>query len=121
MVGTVVKAKVGELEEEIREVFSRRLRKEMTVAVQEVVGKRRYLIRFQYWLDKDMPLNQLTIVVVRSEVEEEVEVREVEMVPEVSEELGCYHWVYIYLHFIDEYGIDKRGEQVGVDPDPDEE
>ena len=37
--------------------------------------------------------NQLTIVVVRSEVEEDIEVREVEMIPEVREELGCYHWV----------------------------
>ena len=34
MVGTVVEAKVGELEEEIREGFSRRFRKEMTGVVQ---------------------------------------------------------------------------------------
>ena len=46
MVGTVVKAKVGELEENLREVCSRRLRKEMSGVVQEVVGKRRYLVRF---------------------------------------------------------------------------
>ena len=39
--GTVVKAKLGELEEEIREGFSRKLRKEVTGLVQEVVGKRR--------------------------------------------------------------------------------
>ena len=52
MVGTVVKAKVGDLEEEIGEGFSRRLRKEMTGVVQEVVGKRSYSARFQYWLDK---------------------------------------------------------------------
>ena len=45
MVGTVVKAKVGELEMEIRDGFSRRLRKEMTGMVQEVGGKRRYLVR----------------------------------------------------------------------------
>ena len=32
--------------------------------------------------------NHLTIVVVRSEVEEETEVMEVEMIPEVVEELG---------------------------------
>ena len=44
--------------------------------------------------------NQLTIVVVRSEVEEEIGVREVDMIPEVRDELGCYHWVYIYQHFI---------------------
>ena len=43
------------------------------------------------------------------------------MIPEVREDLGCYHWVYINLHFIQEDGLDKRKEQVGVDPDPDEE
>ena len=35
--------------------------------------------------------NHLTIVVIRREVEEEVEVREVYMIPEVGEELGYYH------------------------------
>ena len=34
-----------------------------------------------------MSPNQLTIVVFRSEAEEEVEVREVDMIPEVCEEL----------------------------------
>ena len=47
MVGTVVKSKVGELEEEIREVFLRRLKKEMTGVVQEVVQERSYSVRFQ--------------------------------------------------------------------------
>ena len=57
IVGTVVKAKVGELEEEIGEGFSRRLRKEMTGVVQEVVGKRRYLVRSQYGLEKEIASN----------------------------------------------------------------
>ena len=35
-----------------------------------------------------MSTNQFTIVVVRGEVEEEIEVREVEMLPEVTEEFG---------------------------------
>ena len=43
------------------------------------------------------------------------------MIPEVLEELGCYHWFYIYLHLIKDDGVDKREEQVGVEPDPDEE
>ena len=68
MVRTVVNAKVGELEEDIREIFSRRLRKEITGVVQEVVGKRSYLVRFQYGLEKEMLSNQITIVVVRSEL-----------------------------------------------------
>ena len=84
IVGTVVKSNVGDLEEDIREGFSRRLWKEMTGMVQEVVGNRRYLLRFQYGLKKNMSSKQLTILVVRSEVEEEIEVKEVEMIPEVS-------------------------------------
>ena len=93
MVGTVVKAKVGDIEEEIREGFSGRLRKDMTGVVQGVVGKRRYLVSFQDRLEKDMSSNQLTIVVVMSEVDGDIEVREVEIIPEVREDLGCYHWV----------------------------
>ena len=50
-------------------------------------------MRFKDGLEKDMSPSQLTIVVVRSEAEKDIEVREVEMIPEVSEELGCYHWV----------------------------
>ena len=61
----------------------------MTGVSQEVVGKRRYLVRFNYGLDKEMSLNQLNIVVVRREVEEEIEVGEVEIISEVREELGC--------------------------------
>ena len=44
MVGTFVKAKVCDLEEDTREGFLRRLRKDMTGVVKEVVGKRRYLV-----------------------------------------------------------------------------
>ena len=43
------------------------------------------------------------------------------MIPEVREELGCYHWVYISLNFINEYGSDKREDKVGVETDTDEE
>ena len=64
-----MKSKVGDLEEDIREGFSRRLRKEMTGVVQEVVGKRRYSVRIQDGLEKEMSSNQLNIVAVRSEVD----------------------------------------------------
>ena len=92
----------------------------MTDVVKEVVGKRRYPMRFQDGLEKQMLSNQLTIVVARSEVEEEIEVREVEMIPEVREEFGSYHWVYISLHFIKEDGVEKREEQLGVKTYPDQ-
>ena len=103
-----MKAKVGELEEEIREGFLRGLRKEMNGVVQEVVGKRRYSVRFKNGLEKEILSKHLTVVFVRSEVEDEIEVREVDMIPDVRGYLGCYHWVYIYLNFIKYDGIHKR-------------
>ena len=57
----------------------------MTGIVQEVVGNRRYLLRFKDGLEKEMFQKQLTIVVVRSEVEEEIEVREMDIITEVRE------------------------------------
>ena len=42
-----MKAKLGDLEEDIREGFLRRSRKEMSGVMQEVVGKKRYSVRFQ--------------------------------------------------------------------------
>ena len=62
LVGTVVKEKVGELEDEVREVFSRRMRMDLTGVVQRVSGKRRFLAIFQDWCDKVMTLNQLRVV-----------------------------------------------------------
>ena len=47
--------------------------------------------------------------------------REIEIIPEVCDELGFYHWACIYLHFIKEDGIYRREQQVGVEPDPDNE
>ena len=47
MVGKVVKSKVSDMEEDLREVFSRKLNKDMTCVVQEVVGKKRYLVRLK--------------------------------------------------------------------------
>ena len=60
MVGTVVKAKIGELEEEVRVGSSRRMRKELTGVVQVVFGRRRFLVRFQNGCENNLSLNQLT-------------------------------------------------------------
>ena len=46
VLGTVVKAKIRELEEEVRIGSSRRMRKELTGVVQAISGKRRVLVRF---------------------------------------------------------------------------
>ena len=52
--GTVVKAKVGELDEEVREGNMRQLGKELTDVVQGVSGKKRFLVRFQDGFKKDL-------------------------------------------------------------------
>ena len=70
-----MKSKVVELEGDIREGDSRRLRNDMTVMVHEVGGKMRYLVMFQYGGEKDILLTLLNIVDVTSEVEEYIEVR----------------------------------------------
>ena len=46
MAGTAVKAKIGELEEEVRAGSSRRTRNELTGVAQCVLRRRRFLVRF---------------------------------------------------------------------------
>ena len=46
-VGSVVKAKVGELEKITREGRSRRIREKIVVCVQSVVGKKKFLVQFE--------------------------------------------------------------------------
>ena len=53
VVGTVVKAKIGELEEELRVGSSRRMRKDLTGVVQGVSGRRWFLVRFQIWCENN--------------------------------------------------------------------
>ena len=64
MVGTVVKANIGELEEESRAGCSRSMRKELAGLVQGVLRKKRFLVRFQYGCENNLSSNQLTIVIV---------------------------------------------------------
>ena len=60
--GTVVKVKVCDLKDEVRELFYRRLRKYLAVVVQGVYGKRRFLMRFQYGCENNIAYNQITIM-----------------------------------------------------------
>ena len=84
MVGAVVKAHIGELEEEVRAGFPRKMRKELTGVVQGISGKKRLLARFQDGCENNMSLNQLTIVIVEKIPEEKEP--EVFMNPEIPEE-----------------------------------
>ena len=75
MAGMVVKAKVGELEEEVRGIFLMWLRKNFTGVIQGVYGKKMFLVRFQDGCEKYLTLNKLTVIIVdKSPVEEESEV-----------------------------------------------
>ena len=70
VVGAVVKSEIGELEEEVRGGSSRRIRKELTGVMQGVLGRRRFLARFQNMCEKNLSSNQLTIVIAEKIPEE---------------------------------------------------
>ena len=85
MVGTVVKAKIGELEEEVRVGISIRTIKYLTGVVQGFsLGRRRFLVRFNNGCKNNMSSNQLTVVIVEN-ISEEKE-PEVSKISEISEE-----------------------------------
>ena len=64
MVGTVVKSKIDELEEEVRAGNLRRMRKEFTGVVKGVSWKQRFLVGFQYGCKKNLSSDQFTIMIV---------------------------------------------------------
>ena len=123
MVGTVVKAKIGELEEELSAVSSRRMRKELTGVVQGVLGSSSFLMRFQNGCENNLSLNQLTVVIVEKIPEEkEPEVSEIAEIPEEQVELekGYYCCFYIMLRFKKEVIVESQKDQADMEDDPDE-
>ena len=64
VVGTVVKSKIGELEEEVRAGISRRMIKDLNVVLQGLSGRRRFLVRFHNGCKNNLSSNQLTVVMV---------------------------------------------------------
>ena len=83
MVRTVVKSKIGELEEELRSGNSRRMKNELTDVVQGVLGRGRFLVRFIMGAKIICPRDQLTVVIVEKiPVEEEPEVSTIPEIPE---------------------------------------
>ena len=89
------------------------LRKGLTGVVQGVSRKRRFLARFQDGCDKDLTLNELTIMAV-----EKILVTEEDKVPTISVitnetidlEKGCYRGVYVFLNFKREDRVDGDEE-----------
>ena len=83
MMGMVVKAKVGELEEEVSEGLSRQSMKECTGGFQGVSRKKSFLVRFQSWFKNYLASNQLTVLIVdKSPLEEEPEVPTIPVIPD---------------------------------------
>ena len=64
LVGMVVKSNLGDLEDEVRELFYIRLRKDFNGVVQLVSVKRRLFVRFHGGCEKDLNLDQLSVVTV---------------------------------------------------------
>ena len=97
MVGMVVKENIGELEEEIRTLFLRSMRKELTDVVQGIPGKNNFLVIFQDGCEKYLTSNQLTTVIVeKSPVEKKPGVPTNPEIPDERFPSGkrYYHGVY---------------------------
>ena len=81
-------------------------------------------MRFQNGCEKNLSLNQLTVVMVEKiPVEEEPEVSTIPEIPEDQVELekGYYCYVYVMLQFKNDVGVDSKVEQADMEDDPDEE
>ena len=89
MVGTVVKAKIRELEEEVRVGSTIRMRKELTGVVQAISGKRKFLVRFHVGCEKNLSSYQLTVVTAHEILVEEAPL--VSTIPEIPEDIVESH------------------------------
>ena len=86
--GTVVKEKVGELEDEVREIFYRITRKDLTGVVKEVSGKRRFLLTFQDVFEKDLTSNKTTIMILDNiPMPEETDMSTIYVIPDETIDL----------------------------------
>ena len=92
--------------------------------IQEIFGKKRLLVRFNYGCKKYLNSNQLTIVIVDEiPLNKEPEVPTNPDIPEeqVTLEKGYYHGVYVIINFKKEVVVDRREYQADVEEYPDEE
>ena len=70
MVGVVVKANIGELEEEVSAGCLGRMREELTGLVQRKLRKKRLFMRFQGGCENNLFSNQLAIMIVEKILED---------------------------------------------------
>ena len=98
MVGDVVKAKLGELEDEVREGLYSRMSKELNSVVKGVYGKSMLLVRFKYGVENDMDSNKLIIMkLYQRPVTKEAKVTTISAIPDEKADLEkiYYHGVYV--------------------------
>ena len=67
--GSVLKKKVGDMENNKREGGSRKMRKEVVGCVQAVAGNNKFLVQFGDWQIKDMSPSSLHFLCSKEEVE----------------------------------------------------
>ena len=68
-VGYVVKSKVGYLEKTIRVGIIRRMRKDVVVCVHSLMGKKKFLVQFEYEQKKEIRYSSLVFLSLKEEVE----------------------------------------------------
>ena len=71
-VGSVMKAKVEEMEKNIRDGRTRKMRREVVGRVQYGVGKNNFSVLFKYGKKKDISDSSLSYICEKEEVDEEV-------------------------------------------------
>ena len=74
LVGSVVKAKVGELEKIKNNGRTRRMRKEVVGCVKSVVGKNKFLVLFEYGQKKEISSSLLLFLIFKEEVDMDEEI-----------------------------------------------
>ena len=120
----MTKAKVGNLEDKIREIFPRWMRKYLTGVVQGVSDKKRLLLMIQDWCEKYVTLNQLVVEIVESRpATEEAEVPMISVIPDETIYLKkrYYHVVYVLPKFNNEDSFDRKKGHIYREADPYEE
>ena len=132
--GSVVKAKVGELENITREGRSRRMRKEVMGCVQSIVGKNKFLVQFEDGQKKDINSSSLVFLSLKEGVEmdepipylpkkEQGGFLTINGDPEVVEPCiflkGVYFYLFYCLCYVTDIYKDMLGEQVAEERDPD--
>ena len=121
--GILVKANIGKLEEKVREGCLRRTMNELSGMVQRILGNKKFFVRFQDGCEKNLSLDQLTIVILEKiMMEKETEVSTNSKIPEkkAALEKGNYHCVYVMIWFKKEVGLDSKWDHANVEDCPDE-